>query len=398
MNSFLSRAGFLLTAVLTTAALPAAPACFVYVGTYTDWELFGPPRRNPPGARSQGIYVARFDPATGKLSAPELAATADNPTYVTLAPSQKILYATNEVYRLKGADTGAVSAFSIDAATGKLSFINQVAALGTGTCHASVDSAGRRLFVANFGSGSVAAFPLNADGSIRPATDTFQDRGSGPNPRQATPHAHAFNVTPEGKYAFASEFSSDRLLGFRIDEEGKFAGSPVETKLAPASAPRHLAFHPSAPFAYSVNEIDSTVTALRYDAAHGTLSVLETLSALPADFSGRNTSAEIVVHPSGKFLYASNRGHHSIAVFAIAADGHLRLIGHAPSGGRTPRGFSVDPTGRWLIAANQDTHNLAVFAIDQATGLPKATGQSEEVRTPVCVKFLTVADEVRSQF
>lgn len=366
----------------------AAPACLVYVGTYTDWELFGPPRRNPPGPRSQGIYVARFDPVTGKLSAPELAAATDNPTYVTFSPSGKILYATNEVYRLNQEATGAVSAFAINSASGRLALINQVAAQGTGTCHATVDRSGTRLFVANFGSGSVAVFPLDADGAIRPASDSFQDRGSGPNPRQAAPHAHAFNVTPDGRFAFASEFGTDRLLGFRLTDDAHFAGPPTETKLAPGSAPRHLAFHPDAPFAYSVNEIDSTITTLRYDSGRGTMTALETVSALPAGFTGRNTSAEIVVHPSGKFLYASNRGHHSVAVFAIGADGRLRLTGHASSGGRTPRGFSVDPTGRWLIAANQDTHNLAVFALDPRTGLPTATGQSVEVRTPVCVKFL----------
>ena len=383
----------ILAALLGIASANAAPSCLVYVGTYTDWELFGPPRRNPPGERSRGIYVSRFDSETGKLSPPQLAAAADNPTYVTFAPSGKVLYATNEIYRFQGEPTGAISAFSIDAATGKLAFLNQVAARGTGTCHATVDAAGDHLFASNFGSGSVAVFPLTAEGSLRPASASAQDSGVGPNPRQATPHAHAFNVTPDNRHAIASEFSTDRLLLYRFDPAaGTLAAEPGETKLKPGSAPRHLAFHPNGEFAYSLNEIDSTVTVLRYDAVRGTLTVVETHSTLPADFSGHNTAAEVVVHPSGKFLYASNRGHHSIAVFAIAADGRLRLSGHAPSGGRTPRGFSVDPTGRWLIAANQDTHNLAVFALDPVTGLPRPTGQTEEVRTPVCVKFLSLRD------
>lgn len=236
----------------------------------------------------------------------------------------------------------------------------------------------------------MAVFPLAPNGSLLPASASAQDRGAGPNPRQATPHAHAFNVTPDGRHAIASEFSSDRLLVYPLNSTGTFSGEPTQAQLAPASAPRHLAFHPNGTFAYSVNEIDSTVTFLRYDAIKGNLTAIETHSALPADFSGRNTSAEVVVHPSGKFLYISNRGHHSLAVFTIAADGRLKLSGHVPCGGRTPRGFSVDPTGRWLIAANQDTHNLAVFSLDPATGMPRPTGQSEEVRTPVCVKFLAL--------
>lgn len=387
------RFAFVLAALLKLTSAIAAPACYVYVGTYTDWELFGPPRRNPPGERSQGIYVFRFDPETGKLSSRQLAAAADNPTYVTFAPSGKFLYAVNEVYRFHGEATGAVSAFSIDAASGRLSFLNQVAAHGTGTCHATVDVTGRSLLAANFGSGSVAVFPLAADGALQPATTWFQDAGAaGPSSRQATPHSHAFNLTPDNRLAIASEFSSDRLVLYRLDAAtGTLTPStPPETKLKSGSAPRHLAFHPGGAFAYSVNEIDSTVTALRYDAIAGTLTALETVSTLPQDFSGRNTAAEVVVHPSGKFLYASNRGHHTIAVFAIGPDGRLRSTGHVSSGGRTPRGFSVDPSGRWLIAANQDTHNLAVFAIDPQTGLPRPTGQSAEVRIPVCVKFLAL--------
>lgn len=380
-----------LFALLDLPRVLAAPTSYVYVGTYTDWELFGPPRRNPPGERSQGIYVFPFDLATGRLGPRQLAAACDNPTYLTFAPSGKTLYATNEVYRFHGEAAGAVSAFTIDAATGRLVLVNQVAVPGTGTCHAAVDSSGRYLLAANFGSGSVALFPLTSAGALQPASKWFQDEGAaGPNTRQATPHAHAFNLSPDNRLAVASEFSSDRLLLYRFDADAGTLNaaemSPV--KLAPGSAPRHLAFHPNGVFAYSVNEIDSTLTALRYDAAQGTLTALATISTLPPGFSGRNTAAEVVVHPSGKFLYASNRGHHSIAVFAIEADGRLQSKGHVGSGGRTPRGFSVDPSGRWLIAANQDTHNLVVFSVDAVTGQPHPTGQATEVRTPVCAKFL----------
>lgn len=368
----------------------SAATCLVYVGTYTDWELFGPPRRNPPGERSQGIYAFRFDLESGALTPLGVAAETDNPTYVTFAPSGKVLYATNEIYRYEGAETGTVSAFAVDAATGRLTLLNRVVAHGTGPCHAVVDRSGRALLVANFGSGSAAVFPLAPDGSLREASAVVQDTGSGPNPRQATPHAHAFNLTPDNRLALVSEFGTDRLAVYRFDATaGTLApAAPAHVALKPGSAPRHLAFHPDAKTAYSLNEIDSTIAVLRYDAARGTLEPVQTLSTLPAGFTGRNTAAEVIVHPSGKFLYASNRGHHSIAVFAIDADDRLQLLTHVPCGGRTPRGYAVDPSGRWLITANQDTHNLAVFAIDPGKGIPQPSGRTAEVRTPVSVKFL----------
>jgi 6-phosphogluconolactonase len=285
-----------------------------------------------------------------------------------------------------------VSAFAIDSATGKLTLLNEESARGTGTCHANVDPSGKMLLAANFGGGSIAAFPLNGDGSLRPSSAFIQDTGSGPNPRQAAPHAHSFNFSPDGKLAVEAEFGTDKLMLYKPDlAAGTLApADPAFVALAPGSAPRHFAFHPNGRFAYSVNEIDSTVTALTYDAARPTLKVIQSVSTLPADFKSASTAAEVVVHPSGKFLYASNRGHHSIAVFAIEADGKLRAVAHVPSGGRTPRGFSVDPTGRWLIAANQDTHNLVVYSIDPATGIPTATKEAASVHTPVCVKFLAL--------
>jgi 6-phosphogluconolactonase len=378
---------------LGVAGAVGARECFVYAGTYTNWEELGPNRHNPPGEVSKGIYVFRFDLDSGKLTPLGLAAESRNPTYLTFAPSSRVLYATNELYSFHGEASGAVSAFAIDAATGRLTLLKQLAARGTGTCHASVDRSGRVLLAANFGSGSVAVFSLAPDGALRAMTAFEQDTGTGPNPRQAGPHAHAFNLTPDGRFAIASEFGSDRLRVYRLDvAEGKLApADPPVMTLKAGSAPRHLAFRPTGDVAYSVNEIDSTLTVLAYNAARGTLRGLQTVSTLPTDFTGRNTAAEVVVHPNGKFLYVSNRGHHSIAVFTIAADGRVSLVTHVPCGGRTPRGFHVDADGRWLITANQDTHNLAVFAIDPRTGVPTPTGQTEEVRSPVCVKFLNSA-------
>lgn len=379
----------------SATVLAAAPSpCFVYVGTYTDWELLVPVHHNPPGERSKGIYVFRFDTDSGKLTPLGLAAETANPTYVTFAASGRFLYAVNEIYQFQGAPTGTVSAFSIDAASGRLAFLNQVVSRGTGPCHISIDHTGRNLLVANFGSGSAAVLPLSADGTLQPASAVVQDTGSGPNPRQAGPHTHSFNVTPDNRFAIAAEFGTDRLSVYRFDAA---AGSlrpadPPQVVLKPGSAPRHFTFHPNSAVAYSLNEIDSTVTVLAYDGARGTLRELQTLSTLPDGFKDRNTAAEVLVHPSGRFLYASNRGHNSIAVFAIDGTGRLKLVADVASGGRTPRGFSLDPSGRWLIAANQDTHNIAVFAIDPATGIPAPTGQSLEVRSPVGVKFLQLAD------
>ncbi len=380
----------LLIALAMPAGASFAATCLVYVGTYTDWELFGPPRRNPPGERSKGIYAFRFDLERGELTPLGVAAETDNPTYVTFAPSGKVLYATNEIYRFEGKETGTVSAFAIDATTGRLTFLNRVISHGTGACHAVVDRTGANLLVANFGSGSAAVLPLAADGRLREASAVVQDTGAGPNPRQATPHAHAFNLTPDNRLALVSEFGTDRLAVYRFDStKGSLTpAEPSHVSLKPGSAPRHLAFHPNGTLAYSMNEIDNTVTALSYDATRATLMPLETVSTLPADFTGRNTAAEVIAHPSGKFLYASNRGHHSIAVFAIAPDGRLRPVAHVPCGGRTPRGYAVDPTGRWLIVGNQDSHSIAVFALDPVTGIPQPTGRTAEVRTPVGVKFL----------
>ncbi len=380
----------LLGLLVSVTASAAAPPNLVYVGTYTDRELLVPSRSNASGERSKGLYVFRFDPDTGKLTPLGLAAETPNPTYVTFSQSGRVLYAVNEIYQYQGEPTGTVSAFAIDPASGRLTFLNQVVSRGTGPCHLCVDHIGKNLLVANFGSGSVAVLPLNADGTLRPASAFAQDTGTGATARQTGPHAHSFNVSPDNRLAVAAEFGTDRLLVYRFDAA---AGSlqpaePPSVPFRPGSAPRHFSFHPNGKVAYAVNEIDNTVTVLAFDAARGALRELQTLSTLPDDFKAMNTAAEVLVHPSGRFLYASNRGLHSIAVFAIDDSGRLRLVANVPSGGRTPRGFSLDPTGRWLIAANQDTHNIAVFAIDPTTGIPAPTGQSLEVRTPTGVKFL----------
>lgn len=372
----------------------AARECFVYVGTYTDRGLLGKPSANAPGVTSKGIYVFRFDTVTGKLTPLGLAAETPNPTYIAFSASGKFLYAVNEIYQFRGQPGGAIGAYSIDPASGLLTLLNQVAARGTGPCHLCIDRTGKNLLAANFGSGSVAVFPIDPAGTLRPASGFSQETGSGPNSRQDGPHSHAINLTPDNRLAISSEFGTDRLRVFRFDASAGTLtpAEPPHVPMKPASAPRHLAFHQNGKFAYSLNEIDSTVTVLAYDSGKGTFRPLQNLSALPAGFRDHNTAAEVIVHPSGKFLYTSNRGHHSIAVFAIESDGTLRTIAHVPSGGKTPRGFSVDSSGRWLIAAGQSTHNIAVFAIDPVTGIPAPTGETAPVHTALCVKFLELPE------
>lgn len=380
--------GLALVSAIAAAADEARPS-LVYVGTYTNWEDMVPPHHTPPGGRSEGIYVFRFDRETGAMTPLGLAARTDNPTFLAFAPSGRYLYAANELYHYRG-QFGAVSAFAIDRESGRLTFLNQVSARGSGTCYVRVDHGGRNVLLANFGSGSVAVLPIRADGTLGEATAFVQDRGSGPNPRQAGPHEHSFNVSPDDRFAIAAEFGMDRLLIYRFDP---FRGAlepanPPAVILRPGSAPRHFAFHPNGRFAYCLNEIDSTLTVFDYDPQAGTFREIQNRSTLPDGYAGKNTAAEVVVHPSGRWLYASNRGENAIAVFAVGSDGRLDPVAFVPSGGRTPRGYGIDPEGRWLVVANQDTHNLAVFRIDPRTGIPRPTGLSLPVRSPECVKFL----------
>jgi len=308
---------------------------------------------------------------------------------VTFSPSGRYLYAANEIYQFQGQPAGAVSAFAVDPATGRLNFLNQVSAGGTGTCYVRTDHAGRNVLAANFGSGSVAVLPVNPDGTLRPASAFVQDTGSGPNPRQAGPHAHSFNISPDDRFAIEAEFGMDRLVVYRFDAAGGTLrpADPPFVAMAPASAPRHFTFHPNGRIAYGLGEIDSSITVLAYDPARGNFQIRQTISTLPADFKGKNTAAEVIVAPSGRFLYASNRGLNTIAVFAIGTDGRLAPVAQVPCGGRTPRGFCLDPLGHWLLTANQDTNNVAVFALDPATGIPAANGESVEVRSAECVQF-----------
>ncbi len=372
---------FLLLALVTVSAASDSPKnrYLLFVGTYT-------------GKESKGIYAYRFDAASSELTPLGVAAETTNPSFLAIDPTRHFLYAGNEVPNYKGGNSGAVSAFSIDRQTGKLSLLNQVASRGADPCYIAFDKTGKYALVANYTGGSVAAFPVQADGHIGESSAFVQHTGSSVNhERQEGPHAHWIETTPDNRFAIAVDLGLDELLVYHFDAKtgSLTANHPPYAKLDAGAGPRHLAFHPNGKFAYVVNELQSTITAFSYDAGRGALLKLKTVTTLPKAFSGNNDTAEIHVHPSGKFLFASNRGHNSIAVFAIDSHtGALTLVDHFPTQGKTPRNFEIDPTGKLLFVANQDSNNIVVFRIDPNSGRLASTGQTLHVPSPVSMKFV----------
>ncbi len=347
----------------------------VYVGSYAK-------------ASDPGIHHFTLDLSSGALTAAGSTAGVANPSFVSISPDKKFLFAIGESGGKKG---GAVVSFAIDEKTGALKQVSESVSGGSGPCYVTADKTGKVVLVANYGGGSVASLPVSADGKLAEPATFVQHAGSSVNKgRQGEPHAHSINVSPDNKFAFAADLGLDKVLIYKLDaEKGTMtANDPAFVEIPPGSGPRHFAFHPSAKYAYVCGEMTSTVHAMTYDAAKGELKVIQSLSTLPEPVKG-NSTAECQVHPSGKFVYVSNRGHDSIAVFQVdEATGKLTAAGHAPSGGKTPRNFCVDPTGKILIAANQGSDNVVVFKIDEKTGMPHPAGHEVKVPKPVCVKFL----------
>jgi len=337
----------------------------VYVGTYTN------------GA-SKGIYMFRFNPLTGKTTEPSLAAESSNPSFLAVHPNGKFLYAANEN------PNGAVSAFSI-APGGWLTLLNSVSTRGAGPCHVAVDRAGKWLFTANYNSGSLAVFPIGADGKLGEASTVIQHSGSGVDrQRQEGPHAHEVVVSADNRVVLVPDLGADQVVIYPVDA-GRL-GTPGFVKAAPGAGPRHLAFRPDGKFVYVLNELAASITAYRY--RNGSISDPQTTSMLPADFTGVRSGAEIAVHPNGKFLYASNRGHDSISMFRIDSNtGTLTPAGHVPTQGKTPRDFAIDPTGDYLLAGNQDSGTLVVFRIDPKTGGLAPSGNVVQIPAPVSLAF-----------
>jgi len=379
-----------LAAVILSLALPALAAAaeaeaevpagksWVYIGTYT-------------GKDSKGIYRCEFDSATGTLSEPLLAAATTNPTFLAIHPGGKYLYAVGEIGDFGGKKAGAVNAYTLDPKTGELGLLNQQSSGGSGPCYVSLDRDGKHVLVANYGGGSVAVLPIKKDGSLGEASAFVQHEGKSVDKgRQEGPHAHSINLDKASRYAIAADLGLDKLLVYRFDpSKGTLTpNDPPAMDTAPGAGPRHFAFHPDGKHAYACGEMDSTVMVMDYDKQKGVLTKVQTLSTLPAPEKG-NSTAEVLVHPSGKFVYVSNRGHDTIALFTVdEKTRQLTAVGDQGKGFKVPRNFNVDPSGKWMIVAGQDSDNLCVFQIDPETGQLKATDTTVKVGGPVCVKFL----------
>ena len=358
---------------------PAAGACLVYAGTYTN-------------ARSKGVYAWRMDMATGSVSSLGLVAETPNPTFLEIAPNHRFLYAVNEVDRFEGKPAGSVSAFSIDAATGKLTLLNRQTSGGRGPCHLTLDREGRNVLVANYNGGSFECLPVQSDGRLGAPTAFVQNSGKSINPqRQEGPHAHCMTLDAADHFVFVCDLGLDKIMTCRFDaSKGTLAASqPAFTSTKPGAGPRHLVFYPDGRQACVINELNSTIVRYAYDSATGALTERQTVPLLPQGFTGASTAAEIAVHPSGKFLYGSNRGDDSIAVFSMdAATGTLAYLQRVSTQGKTPRNFAIDPSGKLLFAANQNSDNIVVFNIDAASGQLAPSGQVLEAPSPVCIKFV----------
>jgi 6-phosphogluconolactonase len=375
MNLFV-RVAFGLDA---TPSTPDHGECLVYIGTRSS-------------AKSKGIYLCRLNNATGTLTSFGIAVETTDPAFLAIHPNHRLLYAVRENGGFEGTPNGAVSAFSIDPTTGKLTLLNQQNSGGQGPCHLAVDSSGQCVLAANYGGGSVGAWPIRADGSLGAMTALLQHHGSIVDPkRQGGPHAHAVGFDIANRRAFCADLGLDKLFVYQLDpSKAELApNDPPFASLKPGSGPRHFAMDPKGRHLYVINELNSTITAFDYDTSRGALKESQTITTLPDKFTAPNTAAEIAIHPTGKFLYVSNRGHDSIAVYAVdESTGKLTLVEHQSSLGKTPRAFGIDPTGNFLLAANQNSDSIVVFRIDPKTGRLKATGQTLEVPAPVCVTFL----------
>lgn len=355
----------------------------VYLGTYTE--------HTPDGKGSKGVYSARFDTATGRFSALAPVATVENPSWVTPSRDGRFLYAVSEVGvpGEKGTTTGYVVAYAV-AADGALTELNRLPSGGADPCHLAVSRTGRTLAVANYTGGSIDTFHVGADGRLSAASHD-QHTGTGPNrERQEKAHAHSVNFSSNDRLLLSCDLGNDHVYLYRHDQgTGRISPhAPASVGLEPGTGPRHLAVHPSNRYVYVLGELRGTISTFAWNAERGTLVQRASVSTLPLGTTVSNTGAEIVVHPSGRFVYASNRGHDSIAVFAVdPRDGRLSRLANTPTGGSSPRNFAIDPSGRWLVAANQRSDDLVSFAIDATKGTLTPSGATLAVPRPVCIAF-----------
>ncbi len=361
----------------------------VYAGTYSEPIRFGTGQLLE--GKGKGIYSFRFDPQTATLAPHGLTEGVRNASYLCFDAGRKYLYCVNEMKEWNGQFGGGLSAYSIDQQTGALTFLNARPSRGTDPCHIIVDKSGKYVFVANFASGSFIGYRLEADGSLGGECAFVQHEGSSIDPaRQTGPHAHAVEFDRQGRFLYVPDLGMDKVMVYELNREDGSVTPATQPFVStrPGAGPRQVVMHPGGRFAYLINELDSTMTAFAYDSATGGLTELQTLSTLPEGWTGKTSCAEVQITPDGKFLYGSNRGHNSLAIYAVAADtGLLTLVGHESTRGEIPRNFEVSPDGRFVIAANQDTGNLVVFRLDPATGQLAASGSEVDAGTPICVRF-----------
>ncbi|MBB6691744.1 lactonase family protein [Cohnella xylanilytica] len=355
--------------------LMATTQTFAFIGSYAD-------------AGGPGLYACSFDAAEGTLKLLDQADGLRNPTFLDIDAEAGRLYAIMEGQDAEGRKCGAAAAFAFDSAAGKLRKLNEEITLPATTCHITLDRSRKFVITSSYHGGSISLSPLAEDGRIEPAADVHKHEGSSVAPAQTQARAHSVIVDRANRYAVASDLGMDKLIVYKLDLANRRMVPHSETSVAPGSGPRHFVFHPTLPFAYGINELNSTITAYAYDAEEGRLTVVQTISTLPADYQGDNACADIHLSPDGRFLYGSNRGHDSLAVYSVdPATGRLEIVEYAPTLGGHPRNFGLSPDGRFVLVANRDSDNVVTFRRDERTGKLAPTGSEFKASKPVCIRF-----------
>lgn len=352
---------------------------YVYVGSYTDEQ------------HQNGISLFAINAQTGAMRLVESYTDLPNASFLALNDARKVLYAVSETESYNGRFGGAAAAYAIEAGTGRLKKLNQQPTDGSAPCYISLDQTNQTIYVANYSSGSVTVYPAQAGGELGEPAQLVKHEGSlGPHAdRQEAPHAHSIVPAPNNRYAISADLGLDRLVVSSIDAESGLLLPHGDAAMKPGAGPRHLVYSADSRYVYAVGELDSTVTVLGYEADAGELTALQSLSTLPEGFSGENSCADIHLSGDGRHVYVSNRGHDSIAVYAVdRPSGTLSVVGWQATLGRTPRNFALSPQGELLLAANQDSNSIVVFHVDAETGMLRETGQTAAVSRPVCIKFL----------
>jgi 6-phosphogluconolactonase len=365
-----------------SSAAAAEPSSDAY------WVFFGPFTGGKGAIVSKGIYRAQFDAKTGKLTEAELAAEVGNPTFLAIHPTRKFLYSVGEVAASDGKKGGGVHAFALDTSTGKLTPLNSASSIGAGPCHVIVNPAGNLITVSNYGGGSTVLYKLGSDGKIGAQAAFIQH--TGPEGKRM-PHAHCGAFDKSGQFSMTADAGLDKIKVFKLDPATGAADddAAADITMPPGSGPRHIALAPDGKTAYVCGERDSTVNVVKLDLGGGKSEVIQSLSTLPNPVKG-NSTAEVLLHSSGKFVYVSNRGHNSVAVFRVGEDGKLTPAGHITGDIKVPRNFNIDPSGKWMLIASQDGDKVGVWELDQGTGMGKETGMTIKVTRPVCIKFVPV--------